>query len=249
MGVRGKQKIADRWEEEVFVVLGKPNPEIPVFTVKQENGKGRTRVLHRNLLLPINYVPPSKKRETSTPVAVVPEETEGQVTVSDEEDNFMSVVSDDSDIGPPLLRPRRQLAIQPFRVIEPELVVQPPVNQPVPEPPATPEVVRPIVNIATLIGGVEALPPAHDPVIADNLHVPPVVQDHSPITDSGESEHDSPPPRRSRRNRRPPDRYSPDTYQVSQQRSLSGLEQRVALLRDIGCLLLEAGGYTKEHFV
>ena len=50
----------------------------------------------------------------------------------------MSVVSDDLDIGPPLLRPRRQLTNQPPRVIEPELVVQPPVNQPVPEPPATP---------------------------------------------------------------------------------------------------------------
>ena len=194
VGVRGKHKIADRWEEEVFVVLGKPNPEIPVFTVKQENGKGRTRVLHRNLLLPINHVPPSKQRETLPPVAVVPEETEGQVTGSDEED-IMSVVSEDSDIGPPLLRPRRQLVVQPFRVIEPELVVQPTVNQPVPKPLATPQVVRPIGNIATPIGGVEALPPADDPVIADNLHVPPVVQDHSPITDSGESEHDSPPPR------------------------------------------------------
>ena len=248
VGVRGKHKIADRWEEEVFVVLGKPNPEIPVYTVKQENGKGRTRVLHRNLLLPINHVPPAKQRETLTPVAVVLEETEGQVTVSDEED-IMSVVSDDSDIGPPLLRPRRQLANQPPRVIEPELVVQPPVNQPVPEPPGTPEVLRPIINIATPIGGAEALPPADDPVIADDLRVPPVVQDHSPITSSGESEHESPPPRRSRRNRQPPDRYSSDTYQVSQQRSLSGLEQRVAMLRDIGRLLLETGGSTKEHFV
>ena len=184
VGVRGKHKIADRWEEEVFVVLGKPDPEIPVYTVKQENGKGRTRVLHRNLLLPINHVPPAKQRETLTPVAVVLEETEGQVTVSDEEDS-MSVVSDDSDIGPPLLRSRRQLANQPPRVIEPELVVQPPVNQPVPEPPATPEVLRPIINIATPIGGAEALPPADDPVIADDLCVPPVVQDHSPITSSG----------------------------------------------------------------
>ena len=34
VGVRGKHKIADRWEKEVFVVLCLPNPEIPVFEGK-----------------------------------------------------------------------------------------------------------------------------------------------------------------------------------------------------------------------
>ena len=117
--------------------------------MEQENGKGRTRVLHRNLLLPINHVPPAEQRETSTPVAVVLEETEGQVTVSDVE-HSMSVVSDDSDIGPPLLRPRCQLANQPPRVIEPELVVQPPVNQPIPEAPATPRFFDPLLILPPL---------------------------------------------------------------------------------------------------
>ena len=96
-GSRATEKRGCAWQaqnsrtlgEEVFVVLGKPNPEIPVFTVKQENGKGRTRVLHRNFLLPINHIPPDKQRETLTPVAAVPEETdEGQATVSDEEDSM-----------------------------------------------------------------------------------------------------------------------------------------------------------------
>ena len=60
VGLKGKHKIADRWHEEVYVVLAQPNQDIPVFEVQQENsekGKRRTRVLHRNLLLPINSVP------------------------------------------------------------------------------------------------------------------------------------------------------------------------------------------------
>ena len=60
VGLKGKHRIADRWHEEVYVVLAQPNQDIPVFEVQQENsekGKRRTRVLHRNLLLPINSVP------------------------------------------------------------------------------------------------------------------------------------------------------------------------------------------------
>ncbi|KAK3106463.1 hypothetical protein FSP39_020529 [Pinctada imbricata] len=49
----GRHKLADRWEEDVYIIVDKPNSDIPVFVVKKENGTGRQRVLHRNLLLPI----------------------------------------------------------------------------------------------------------------------------------------------------------------------------------------------------
>ena len=49
----GRHKIADRWEEDPYIIISKPNPDIPVFKVKKENGEGRERVLHRNLLFPI----------------------------------------------------------------------------------------------------------------------------------------------------------------------------------------------------
>ena len=49
----GKHKIEDRWEDDVYIVEKKPNPDVPVFVVSKENGTGRQRVLHRNLLLPI----------------------------------------------------------------------------------------------------------------------------------------------------------------------------------------------------
>ena len=52
----GKHKIADRWEEDPYIVKRQPNPEIPVYIVKKESGQGRERTLHRNLLLPIGHL-------------------------------------------------------------------------------------------------------------------------------------------------------------------------------------------------
>ena len=51
----GKRKIGDRWEDEVYVVVGKSNADIPVYEV-EAGGKGK-RMLHRNLSFPINTIP------------------------------------------------------------------------------------------------------------------------------------------------------------------------------------------------
>jgi transposase InsO family protein len=53
----GKHKIADKWEEDTYIVADQPNADIPVYTVVRENGNGRRRILHRNLLLPIGSLP------------------------------------------------------------------------------------------------------------------------------------------------------------------------------------------------
>lgn len=53
----GKHKLADKWETAPYVVLSKPNPDIPVFDVQLEDGSGRVRTLHRNHLLPIGELP------------------------------------------------------------------------------------------------------------------------------------------------------------------------------------------------
>ena len=55
----GKHKLADRWESEAYIVYDIPNPDIPVYRVQREDGKGRQRTLHRNLLLSINTIPTS----------------------------------------------------------------------------------------------------------------------------------------------------------------------------------------------
>ena len=49
---KGRHKIQDKWETEEYQVVGQPTSSVPVYTVKSAAG-GRTRVLHRNLLLPL----------------------------------------------------------------------------------------------------------------------------------------------------------------------------------------------------
>lgn len=66
----GKHKIADRWEDTPYIVLQQPNTNVPVFKVKREDGEGRCKTLHRNLLLPIGSklpspVPPPRHRVQS----------------------------------------------------------------------------------------------------------------------------------------------------------------------------------------
>jgi len=53
----GRHKLSDKWEDDVYVILDQPNPSIPVYTVGKENGEGRKKILHRNLLLPVGSLP------------------------------------------------------------------------------------------------------------------------------------------------------------------------------------------------
>ena len=53
VGLKGKNKLADKWEEEMTYIVKKvPNPEVPVYKVKASGRSGRTKTLHRNMLLP-----------------------------------------------------------------------------------------------------------------------------------------------------------------------------------------------------
>ena len=53
----GKHKIADKWEQEPYIVLDQPNSDIPVYVVQKESKQGKKRTLHRNLMFPISYLP------------------------------------------------------------------------------------------------------------------------------------------------------------------------------------------------
>ena len=53
----GKHKIADRWEDVPYIVSKRPNNDIPVYVVKREDGVSKQRTLHRNVLLPIGFLP------------------------------------------------------------------------------------------------------------------------------------------------------------------------------------------------
>ena len=49
---KGRHKIQDHWNEEEYQLVDQPTPGVPVYVVKYIAG-GRPRVLHRNLLLPL----------------------------------------------------------------------------------------------------------------------------------------------------------------------------------------------------
>lgn len=66
----GKHNLAGKWEQEPYTVIAQPDEDIPVFTVRKENGEGRTQPLHRNLLLPVGFLndspPTPTPRKTRT---------------------------------------------------------------------------------------------------------------------------------------------------------------------------------------
>ena len=57
VGLRGKHKLADRWDKDSYIVLDKPDSNIPVYKVQKEFGEGSVKTLHRNMLLPFSAIP------------------------------------------------------------------------------------------------------------------------------------------------------------------------------------------------
>lgn len=94
----GKHKLADKWEQEPYSVIAQPNEDIQVFTVRKENGEGRTRTLHRNLLLPFGFLndspptPAPRKTRTKPVTRTVCEEPKN----TQHEDSRESDLEDDS---------------------------------------------------------------------------------------------------------------------------------------------------------
>lgn len=54
--LRGKNKLADKWEGVVYVVIDQ-HGDLPVYKVCPETQTGPTRTLHRDLLLPCGTLP------------------------------------------------------------------------------------------------------------------------------------------------------------------------------------------------
>ena len=65
LGLTGKHKLADKWEQKPYIVLEQPLSDIPVFKVRREDGTGRIKTLHRNQLLPFTSLP---RDETECPI-------------------------------------------------------------------------------------------------------------------------------------------------------------------------------------
>ena len=53
----GPGKLRSFWVNDIYVVVERKGPDSPVYEVESENGGRKNRVLHRNLLLPCDYLP------------------------------------------------------------------------------------------------------------------------------------------------------------------------------------------------
>ncbi|KAL6490134.1 hypothetical protein MHYP_G00004790 [Metynnis hypsauchen] len=53
----GPGKLRNHWEDIIHVVVRQVNKEVPIYELRPEKGKGKLRVLHRNLLLPCDQLP------------------------------------------------------------------------------------------------------------------------------------------------------------------------------------------------
>ena len=62
----GPGKFRPHWEDRIHVVVQRKGEDSPVYEVKPELGTGSTGQLHRNLLLPCNYLPVDIPNDTTT---------------------------------------------------------------------------------------------------------------------------------------------------------------------------------------
>ena len=63
---KGKHTIQDRWENTIYEVMEQPLGKIPVFNVKSMEGDDKTKVVRRNLLLPLFSDPSDHTSELYT---------------------------------------------------------------------------------------------------------------------------------------------------------------------------------------
>ena len=104
VGVQGKHKSGDKWGKYPSIVVPQPNPEIPIFKVRPENGVGRERTLHRNLLFPCNFLPvevePTPSPQTKKRVPANKEQAPPiQPVISEDEVQEESTQSDDAGVS------------------------------------------------------------------------------------------------------------------------------------------------------
>ena len=89
----GPGKLRSFWEEKVHVVVKRKAPDSPVYELRQERGGGRSRTLHRNLLLPCDFLeaetPPNnlrrQRQQDNAQNNVSQQEVQPEDTESDDE--------------------------------------------------------------------------------------------------------------------------------------------------------------------
>ena len=57
VGLKGKNKLADRWDKHSYIVIEVPNEYVPVYRVQRESGDSTVKTLQRNMFLPFSAIP------------------------------------------------------------------------------------------------------------------------------------------------------------------------------------------------
>lgn len=104
VGIRGKHKLANAWEDPVYVVMEQQDGDIPVFVVKREDGKGPKKTVHRNLLLPVNFLPLDPKCQSRKPA--VQQKKQEEPTDSQSDSDVQSDSTDSEEEARYILRSR-----------------------------------------------------------------------------------------------------------------------------------------------
>ena len=136
----GREKLADKWIDEPHVVIDQPDPEVPVFRVKPVSARGRERILHRNLLLPISSceddepdpVPPNSRQLTPSKPQKPPSSTGSSCSSSEEDVLFIAPPRKVKARPAEPIRPPRD---PPEEIVPPEATSLP---APQPSPPLAP---------------------------------------------------------------------------------------------------------------
>jgi hypothetical protein len=209
VGLKGKNKLADRWKEDVYIVQAQTDEQIPVYQVKLEHGKGKLKTLHRNLLLPIGHIPvvDTLQNEAAIPTPCRPIPAPRRSIPSPP-----SIDEEESDI----------LIPTPFRPI-------PAPRKPIPAPskpilvthrsiPSTPSI-DPVIDQES---GLDQTDKTWSTIDSESS------ESHNSEVSSDENDHQEvhipistpntpiPATRRSKRKVRPPDRFNPSAYHFHQ---------------------------------
>ena len=137
---QGKHKIADKWQDTVYVIVSQPNLDIPVYRVRPEmvSDSRSDKVLHRNMLLPIGSIPCNQEKSGKIEVPPIPAELPiNDTTVS----SVSPVQSSSGDLS---VRPRSSVpVVKPYPVPRPRSSVPVVKPYPVPRPRSSIPVVKP----------------------------------------------------------------------------------------------------------
>ena len=92
----GPGKLRPYWEQEIYVVTQK-RKDMPVYEVRPESRGGRSRVLHRILLLPCSYLPveapiSTSKRTQKGPRKVTKRQPSTEGTSSNADDDMPNLI-------------------------------------------------------------------------------------------------------------------------------------------------------------